>query len=86
MNIAFDIDGVLTNIEKYQLEVAGKFYKEKYGKGVKNPEGFDVKEIFEVGQEEFMDFWTKHLLPYSIKELSRLGSSKYITILKEYLK
>lgn len=83
MNIAFDIDGVLTNIEKYQLEVAGKFYKEKYGKDIKNPEGFDVKEIFEIGQEEFMDFWTKHLLPYSIKELSRLGSSKYITKLKE---
>ena len=33
MNIAFDIDGVLTNIEKYQLEVAGKFYKEKYDNG-----------------------------------------------------
>ena len=78
MNIAFDIDGVLTNIEKYQLEVARAFYKKKYNRDIVNPEGFSVKEIYDVTDEEFMDFWSSHLLSYSIKELSRVGASECI--------
>ena len=50
MNIAFDIDGVLTNIEKYQLEVARAFYKKKYNLDIVNPEGFSVKDKFDVNK------------------------------------
>lgn len=78
MNIGIDIDGVLTNIEKYQLEVARKFYKKKYNIDIKNEKGFTVKEIYGVDKKGFMDFWTKHLLSYSIKELSRAGASECI--------
>lgn len=78
MNIGFDIDGVLTNIEKYQLEVARNFYKRKYGKEIVNPKGFSIKEIYDVTDKEFMDFWIGHLLSYSIKELSRTGASECI--------
>ena len=81
MNIAFDIDGVLTNIEKYQLEVARAFYKKKYNRDIVNPEGFSVKEIYDVTDEEFMDFWSSHLLSYSIKELSRV----LVSVLKSLL-
>ena len=34
MRIAFDVDGVLNNIEKFQLVYGKEFFKEKYGMDV----------------------------------------------------
>lgn len=38
MRIGIDIDGVLTDIEKWQLDYGSKFYFEKYGKEILNNE------------------------------------------------
>ena len=43
MRIAFDADGVLTDLEKFQLEYGEKFFKEKYNKEIVNPSGYVIK-------------------------------------------
>lgn len=73
MNFGVDIDGVLTDIYKYQLEKGIPFFKEKYNKSVINSKGFDVQEIFNCSKEERYDFWKQHLLKYAITEPARLG-------------
>lgn len=44
MNIAFDIDGVLNDIEKFQLEYGVKYFKEKYIKEYYYKHGIILKE------------------------------------------
>ena len=83
MNIGFDIDGVLTKIDEYQLKIGREFFKKKYDRDIINPNGFSIREIFDATDEEFMDFWSSHLLSYSINELSRTGASEYIKKLVE---
>ena len=48
MNIGIDIDGVLTDIEQWQLDFGSKVVFEKYQKGIIKPEGYDITEIFDV--------------------------------------
>ena len=36
MKIGIDIDGVLTDIEQWQLDYGSKFYYENYGLEIKN--------------------------------------------------
>lgn len=76
MNIGFDIDGVLTDIERFQLEKGAKFFKEKYNKEIVNKKGYDIKEIFDCTNSEEKAFWTKYLFPYSIKAPIREGASE----------
>ena len=47
MRIGVDIDGVLTDIEQWQLDVGGKYFSTK-GKKVQNPNGYEISEIFDV--------------------------------------
>lgn len=56
MKIAIDIDGVLNYIEKYQLEHAIPWFKER-GYDVVNPNGFDIKDIFGCSEEVRKEFW-----------------------------
>ena len=48
MKIGIDIDGVLTDIEQWQLDYGSKFYYEKYGLEIKNYKGYETNEIFDV--------------------------------------
>ena len=57
MNIGIDIDGVLTDIEQWQLDFGSKAVFEKYYKGIVNPEGYDIKEIFDVDKNLDNEFW-----------------------------
>ena len=42
MKIGIDIDGVLTDIEKWQLDYGSKFYYENYNKGIVNYKGYET--------------------------------------------
>lgn len=42
MRIGIDIDGVLTNIEEYQLKHGKVFFRKKYRKEVVAPDAFDI--------------------------------------------
>lgn len=50
MRIGIDIDGVLTDIEKWQLDVGGKFFS-KFNISVENKDGYEIAEIFNVSEE-----------------------------------
>ena len=47
-NIAFDVDGVMTNLAKFQLDTGRKYFGED---SVKDPTKYDVKDIFDVIKE-----------------------------------
>ena len=71
MNIGIDIDGVLTDIEQWQLDYGSKVVFEKYQKGIINPEGYDVTEIFDVDKNLDDEFWRKYLYDYAKNEPAR---------------
>lgn len=60
MTIALDIDGVLTDLEKFMKEEGKKFY----GKEVVNECGRDLDEIFAVSKEEKDAFWNAKFMEY----------------------
>lgn len=82
MRIGIDIDGVLTNIEQWQLDVGGKFFS-KFNKGVINKDGYEITEIFNVSDELDNQFWNEYLYEYVTKEPSRKYANEVINKLKE---
>lgn len=82
MRIGIDIDGVLTDIEQWQLDVGGKFFS-KYYKSVVNNEGYEITEIFDISNELDEEFWKEYLYEYVTKEPSRKFASEVIKKLKE---
>lgn len=82
MRIGIDIDGVLTDIEQWQLDVGGKFFS-KYDKSVVNNEGYEISEIFDISNELDDEFWNEYLYEYVTKEPSRKYASEVIKKLKD---
>ena len=60
MKIGIDIDGVLTDIEQWQLDYGSKFFYEKYGLKIKNYKGYETNEIFDVDIKLDDEFWNKY--------------------------
>lgn len=82
MKIGIDIDGVLTDIEQWQLDCGGKFFS-KLNKSVVNKDGYEITEIFNVSEELDSQFWNKYLYEYVTKEPSRKYASEVIKKLKD---
>lgn len=82
MRIGIDIDGVLTDIEQWQLDVGGKFFS-KFNKSVENKDGYEITEIFNVSDELDSQFWNDYLYDYVTKEPSRKYASEVIKKLKD---
>lgn len=63
MKIGIDVDGVLTNLQDYQLN-----YGKKYFKNVSDIDesGYDICDIFHCTKEEREKFWTKHIWKYCL--------------------
>lgn len=83
MRIGIDIDGVLTDIEQWQLDYGSKFYFEKYGKEIQNNEGYETTEIFKVDSKLDDEFWTEYFKDYSINVDVRKFSCEVIKKLKQ---
>ena len=83
MKIGIDIDGVLTDIEKWQLDYGSKFYYENYNKGIINYKGYETNEIFDSKQECDDLFWNLYFKDYSINIEARKFASEVIEILKK---
>ena len=83
MRIGIDIDGVLTDIEQWQLDYGNKFIFEKYHKGIINSEGYDIEEIFNVDKKAEDEFWEKYLYEYARNEPARKFASEIINKLKD---
>ncbi len=80
VKIGIDVDGVLTNLEEYQLK-----YGKKYFKNVNNvnEKGYDICEIFHCTKEEEKKFWTKYIWKYCLIEPIVKDAKKVIDNLKK---
>lgn len=83
MRIGIDIDGVLTDIEQWQLDYSTKFYYEKYKKEIINDAGYDTKDIFNCEKAIDEEFWNEHFRDYSLNIAARKFSGEVIKKLKE---
>ena len=83
MRIGIDIDGVLTDIEKWQLDYGSKFYYENYNKEIVNPKGYETNDIFNSTVECDDLFWDKYFKEYSIDVEARKFASEVISKLKQ---
>lgn len=83
MKIGFDVDGVLVDLKKFELEYGSKFFKKKYNMDIKNINGFSIKEIFDCTDKQEYEFWKEYIVFYSIKYPIRPGASEIINKLIE---
>lgn len=83
MKIGIDIDGVLTDIEKFQLDYGSKFYYEKYGKRIVDSSGYETYDIFNSDEKLDDKFWWKYFFYYETKIKSRTFSNEVIKKLKK---
>jgi uncharacterized HAD superfamily protein len=78
MNIGIDVDGVLTNLEKYQKKYAQKHFKDR----VYNDECYHLKDAVGCGDKEEKRFWYKHIWKYCVFEPARKNASQVIEKLR----
>lgn len=82
MKIGIDIDGVLTDFEKWQLEVGSKFFI-KYNKNIVNPDGYDSDTVFNATKEMDSEFWYTYLYDYAKNEPVRKFAGEVIDKLRD---
>lgn len=82
MRIGIDIDGVLTDIEKYQLDCGSKYVSEHFDKGIVNADGYEISDIFEISHSCDNNFWEEYLYKYAKEEPARKYASEVIQKLK----
>lgn len=83
MRIGIDIDGVLTDIERFQLDYGSKYCFENNIGEIINPKGYKIFEIFREDKKMNMDFWNEYRELYGTKEKIRPFASEIIKKLKE---
>ncbi len=82
MRVGIDIDGVLTDVESYQLDFGSKFYLYKYNKTIVNYKGYDTTSIFDGTVKQDNEFWFENIREY-IKQPARKYSDEVIQKLKD---
>lgn len=75
--IAFDIDGVITDWEKFLKEKGKEFFKRE----IVNENASDLREMFNCTEKEYRAFWNKYLLYYCTKYPLREGFRELIEAL-----
>ncbi len=83
MIIGIDIDGVLTNIERFQLDYGSKYFFENENSININSNKYEIIDIFNTNTEKDDEFWKKYLKFYAKKEPARRFSSEIIKKLKD---
>jgi len=77
MKIGMDVDGVLTNLERFYFDYGAKFLKEEGGKTeVVDESGYKLQEIYGINDKENKKFWKKYLDEYMIKTPMRPFASE----------
>ncbi len=79
MNIGFDVDGVLTDIHKFQL----KYGERTFGHKAVKSNCYDIKDMFGCTEKERKSFWIKNIWRYGIFEKPREHAAEFIGKLKE---
>lgn len=65
MKIGIDIDGVLTDEQRYVLDYGSAYFTKRNILYKIHDDIYDSKEIFEVSEEEYDSFWKEHIFDYS---------------------
>jgi len=78
MNIGIDIDGVLTDIHDFNRRHAPPFFKRKFNREVVDESPYNIRDIFDCTQEEFLAYWKKYLLKYTTLEPARKGAKSAV--------
>ena len=79
MKIGVDVDGVLTNLEEFQLKYGKKYFGEDK---VVDDTKYDIQGIFGCTKEESEKFWIKYIWKYCLEEPMRSDVIDYINRLK----
>ena len=83
MRIGIDIDGVLTDVERFQLDYGSKYWFENNLGGFVNPNAYRVYELFGNDIELNKKFWNLHREIYGVNGNIREFASEVIKKLKE---
>lgn len=83
MKIGIDIDGVLTDIERWQLDYGSKYYYLTLNKSIINYKGYETIDVFGVTKEEDNIFWNKYFKEYSKNVACRKFADEIISQLKQ---
>jgi len=83
MNIGIDIDGVLTDIQKFNRRYAPPFFKRKFNRDVMDENPYDIRDIFQCEENEYLSYWKKYLFIYAIFEPARKGAKAFVRKLHE---
>lgn len=83
MRIGIDIDGVITDRERFITDYGTKFCIEKGLKVKVNPGFYDETKVFEWTEEQAIEFWNEYLVYYATKYKGRDFASEVIHKLKE---
>ena len=71
MRIGIDIDGVLTDVEKYQIDYGSKYFYQNYGKNILDVNAYDFDSMFGVRKAQDNECWNSLLWDYVTKEPAR---------------
>lgn len=82
MRIGIDIDGVLTDFEKFQLEKGSEYFNKNYNISIYNYEGYETEEVFKITTEQRKKFWNFYREEYT-KLPPREFASEIITKLNK---
>lgn len=83
MRVGIDIDGVLTNIERFILDYGSKYCLEN-NIPLKIKEGiYDEQETFGWTEEQTIKFWNEYIIYYATEYPAREFASEVIKKLKE---
>ncbi|MCI8347680.1 MAG: hypothetical protein HFJ12_07040 [Bacilli bacterium] len=81
MKVAFDVDGVFTNLERFQLHYGRKYFKNVKEQDIHMDE-IDIEDIFNCTRSEREKFWIKYIWKYCFMPYEE-GISALIRQLKE---
>lgn len=65
MKIGIDIDGVLTDEQRYVLDYGSAYFAQNNIQYKIHDDIYDSKEIFEVSEDAYDAFWKEHIFDYS---------------------
>ena len=82
MNIGIDVDGVLTDIQGFNRRHAPPFFKRKFNCDVVDENPYDIRDIFQCPESEYMSYWKRYLFIYAIFEPARKGAKEFVRKLR----
>ncbi len=83
MRIAIDVDGVLIDMGNYLLDYGSKYFFENYNIEIKDPNGYEISDMFGVDFDKDHEFWIKHINHYGLTHKARFAAGEVIKKLKE---